>query len=339
MLRRIGDVILTTPAVRALKKLYPLAAIDFLVEEPSDQILRGNPDISEILVYEKGILNYLRWLFTVRNRGYDWVIDYMGNPRTAILTFLSGAPVSAGPGHVSHRWAYAQHLKESDSSFYSAQEKIRVLRSLGLSPDEKDCIPVLSSDASSEEHADDLLRKMRLPPGPIVGLVPASRKTTRRWPWESYAEVGKKLRDEFGAKILVFYGPGEFELAKKVRDAVGANAYLAPRSNDLRVLAALVGRCSLLVTNCNGPKHIGGARGVATVTIHGSSDPNCWNPPENPKHPIVRLESLECIGCMKNRCPYNLECMRDLTPEMALAPARLLLKRNEVIDAGTGADL
>lgn len=332
MLRRIGDVVLTTPAVRALKKLHPEAEVDFLAEPPSDELLRGHPGIRRVLSYSKGPLAYAAWLWRVRAAGYDWVIDYMGNPRTAMLTALSGAAVKAGPGHVSHRWAYTHYLRESDTPYYSAREKIRVLRSLGLSPDETDCLPELPSDAASEESADLLLRRMRLPPGPLVGFAPASRRRTRRWPAEKYASLGRRLRDELGARVLIFHGPGEESAAREIRDAIGEGAYISPRTPNLKVLASLIGRCSVFVSNCSGPKHLAVARGVATVTIHASSDPVCWNPPDLQRHPFVRREELECIGCMKNSCPYELQCLRELPPDPVFEHVRRLLK----IPAGTG---
>ncbi len=335
LLRRIGDVLLTTPAVRALRKLYPDAAIDFLAEPPAHELLNGNPDITRVLVYSKGPRNYLKWLARVRREGYDWVIDYMGNPRTAMLTYMSGASLRAGPGHVAHRWAYSRRLRESATPYYSAQEKIRVLASLDLSPDISDCVPVLSADAESEEFADAALRRMRLPKGPLVGLAPASRHETRRWPAESYAELARRLRDDEGARFIVFWGPGERELAETIRNGIGEGATLSPETAGLRSFAALLARCTMLLTNCNGPKHIAVARGVPTLTIHSSSDPRCWNPPDREHHPVVRRDELECIGCMQNACPYNLECLRELTAESVFPTARRLL-RDCLRTAGAG---
>ena len=94
-LRRIGDVILTTPAVAALKARWPRAELDFLVEPAGAEALAGNPHIHELIVYRaRGPLGALPWLRRVRRKRYDWVIDFMGNPRTAFLTSFSGAAVN-----------------------------------------------------------------------------------------------------------------------------------------------------------------------------------------------------------------------------------------------------
>ena len=327
MLRRVGDVILTTPAARALRKLYPEAELDFLVEPPCHEVLHGNPDLTRVLLYGSAPLNYLYWLLRVNRAGYDWVIDFMGNPRTAALTAASRAPVRAGPGHVSHRWAYTHPMKQSaDRARYSALEKILMLRSLGLDADAADFLPRMTGDPGSEEFANAAQRRLRLPRGLLVGLVPASRRETRRWPAQRYAELGRMLRDKLGARLMVFWGPGEEALAREVRDGIGEGAHLSPQTRSIRELAALISRCGLVVTNCNGPRHVATARSVPTVTVHGSSDPEAWNPPDSPLHAVVRRKELHCIGCRSNSCPTQIECLRDLEAARVFAACESVLR-------------
>ncbi len=312
-LRRIGDVILTTPAVAALKKSFPQAQIDFLVEAPGAQALEGNPHLREVIVYDaEGPIGTLSWIRKIRARRYDWVIDFLGTPRSAMVTAGSGALVKAGPAHVSHRWAYNTPLTQSDTTHYGALEKIRVLKPLGVSSDDADFMPKLFFFKNSSTARN------------VVGLVPASRKITRQWPAASFAQLGRLLRLRYGCEFLVFWGPGEKELAEEVAAGIGDGARVTPETKSLKEAAELMRSCRLVVTNCNGPKHIAVALGVPTVTIHGSSDPTSWNPP-HPKHLVARLDDLHCIGCGLNRCPTQIECMRDLSPERVLEKAARLL--------------
>ncbi|MBI4377011.1 MAG: glycosyltransferase family 9 protein [Elusimicrobia bacterium] len=303
-LRRIGDVILTTPAVEALKSAYPQAQIDFLAERPAAEALEGNPHLREVLIYEAGSLSLgLSWMSRIRSRGYDWVIDYMGNPRTALLTALSGAMLKAGPGHVFHRWAYNRRWLQSAQTQYSAREKVLALRSLGVSR-EGEALPRLYFGLGGR-------------PENLMGLIPSSRRKTRRWPARSFVELGRELARRHGCGILVFWGPGERELAQSVAAGIGPAAQISPATPTLKALAEQIARCRLIVSNCNGPKHIAVALGIPTVTIHGSSDPKAWTPP-HPSHRSVRKEELHCIGCRLNECPYDLECMNGLEPRRVL---------------------
>jgi len=340
MLRRIGDVLLTIPAARALSRLHPGAQVDILVEPPCHELLRGAPGLSRVLVYGRGttgagergdspteslLPNYIYWMRLVRRERYDMVVDFMGNPRTAVLTRVSGAPLRAGPGHVSHRWAYSHLMRQPGHTCYSALEKIRMLRSLGLKPDESEPIPCLSPDAP-----DLVFAEKNLPAGEAawIALMPASRRETRRWPAEHYAALGRKLVESHAVRPLVLWGPGERALAERIAAGIGPSALLSPRTRTLRELAGLLSRCLMAISNCNGPRHIATALGVPTLAIHGSSDPAAWNPPADPLFPYIRKEGLDCIGCRSNRCVHALECLRGLSPDAVFAAAERLLARS-----------
>jgi heptosyltransferase III len=295
-----------------LKKRYPKAALDILVEAPGAEALAGNPHLREIVVYDGDTLGKtLSWIGEIRRRKYDWVVDYLGNPRSAALTAFSGAAVKAGPAHVAHRWAYNTLLEQSSTTHYGALEKIRVLAPLGVPSDGVDFRPKVHLTKRKE-------------PRNAVGLAPASRKDTRRWPAGRYAELGRMLRGRFGCEILVFWGPGERELAEEVARGVGEGARATPETKTLADAAELLADCRLLITNCSGTKHLAVALGVPTVTVHGASDPVSWNPP-HPNHLVVRRDELPCIGCASNECPTQIECLRDLDAGRVFEAAKKLL--------------
>ena len=299
-LRRIGDVILTLPALAALQRRYPDADLDFLVEAPSAEAVVASKIPHEVLIYTgKSLFSALRWIGVVRSRRYDLVVDFMGNPRTALLTAFSGAARRAGPGHVFHRWAYNVKLPQSPQTVYAAREKVRMLEPLGIA-DEPQALPVIASWSG------------RRPIANRIGFFPASRKITRQWPADKYAELGRLLRDKIGAEIVVFWGGAERRLAESVVKEIGQGATLSAKTDTLSSLAEGLSKCRLVVTNCAGPKHLAVAIGVPTLTIHSSSDPLAWTPSGNPLHAAVRREELHCIGCMRNACPYKLECLKGL---------------------------
>ena len=314
-LRRLGDVILTTPALAALKKRYPDAKLDFLVELPGAEAVAGHPAIDETLVYDaEGPLGALRWALKLRARRYDWVIDFLANPRTALISALSGAKVTAGPAHVRRRWAYGHLLVQPETACYAALEKVRWLSSLGVALDDAPALPRLYL-ARRPERVEN-----------VVGLAPASRKETRRWPAAAFSELGRLLRERHGCRIKIFWGPGERELADEVARGVGAGAEPIPETRTIAELARELVACRVLVSNCAGPKHVAVALGVPTVTVHGSSDPVSWTP-VHPDHRFVRREELACIGCRSNECPTKIECLRELPAARVLPAVEELLAR------------
>ena len=159
-MRRIGDVLMTTPSIRLLRESFPDAEMTFITESPSDQVLNENPNLQEILLYRKpeSIADSLHYFLNLRSRKFDCVIDFYGNPRSALITRFSGAPMRIGFGFRGRRLAYTHPVKISGKVTYSAIDKAQLLRPLGISasdfrldffPEEKDQI-----------FAENLFRKL-----------------------------------------------------------------------------------------------------------------------------------------------------------------------------------
>lgn len=317
-LRQLGDVLLTTPAAEVLKANFPGAAIDFLTEPPCDQLLKDNPAVDNVLSYDRR--EPLKWLFKVRAGKYDLVVDFMSNPRSALLAFFSGASVKAGPGHTASAWAYnKKFLPPAKTNPYAAFEKIDFLSSLGLDKIFYPYPRLYASEADSR-WADGALAALSLRQKATIAFSPASRRLTRQWPAENYARLAALAAGRLGLNVLLLWGPGEKELAEKIEAlADSRDVKTAPETRTLRQLSALLKKTALLVSNCNGAKHIAQACGVPTLGIYGSSRPENWTPPDDPDHQTVRNETLACIGCRKNDCPIGVKCLRELSPDAVFA--------------------
>ncbi|HOX22468.1 MAG TPA: glycosyltransferase family 9 protein, partial [Elusimicrobiales bacterium] len=159
-LRRIGDALLATPAVRLLKRVYPSATVDFLAEPQAADALAGNPHINEVILYDKK--HPLKALWNIRNRGYDIVIDYMGNPRSGLITFLSGAPVKAGPGNVFWTCAYNKIMSLGEPPVYSSAEKIRMLEHIGIKNTGVSPLPAIYFLPEHKAWAEGILKTLGL---------------------------------------------------------------------------------------------------------------------------------------------------------------------------------
>ncbi len=319
--RQIGDVLLSSSAAEVLKANFPAAKLDFLTQPPSDQTLARNPAMDEVLVYDPR--KPLKWLLEARRRRYDLIIDLMSNPRSALVTALSGARIKAGPAYTYSAWAYNFKLElKPGQREYNPFFKIDLISQLGLKnifyPYPK-CYPA----------ADDLDwaagAAAELAPGaglkrPLIFFSPASRRITRQWPAEHYARLASLITKRTNAAVLVLWGPGEKPLADNIVRAAGhPSVFLSPETATLSRLAALLKQASLLVSNCNGVKHLAQASGVPTLGIYGSSRPESWTPPSDPRHQVIRNENLSCIACQKNECSQAEKCLKELSPEAVFA--------------------
>lgn len=316
-LRQLGDVLLTLPALEALRRAYPSAEIDFLVEEPGARLVEGDPAVTEVLTYDPA--QTLPWLLAVRARRYDLVVDFLGNPRSALLAFASGAPLRAGPGHVFHRWTYNRTFPPPRPDVYLAQAKVDNLAAALAVPPIKDARPRIVVPEDAAREAGRIWKELGLDGAPFVlGVFPASRRAARRWPPEHFAALLRSFHAARPAHSLLFWGPGEEDLVRRIAGHAGAGCMAIPTVADLKVLAGLMRRLDFGIGCDNGPRHMAAAVGVPTLTISGPTQPLVWNAPEPGRRPFIRRDELFCIGCDLNECPFKTECMTGLAPERVL---------------------
>ncbi|MCX5783695.1 MAG: glycosyltransferase family 9 protein, partial [Elusimicrobia bacterium] len=323
-LRRIGDVLLATPAVKALRLKFPDARIDFLAEPPCHEILAGNPDINEILVYDKN--SPLLWIRKVRARQYDMVIDFLGNPRSGLLTFLSGAKIKAGSPRVFCRYFYNTLFTAGSEVIYAAEDKVKMLSFLDV-PTLESYIPQINICAQDAEWAQNICKDFFSGEEIKIALSPQSRRITRRWPAEHFAELIKLLASSHNCKIMLLWGPGEYDTAKKIAELSDGAVVVAPETKTLGKLAALLSRFDILIGCRNGTSHIAAAVGCQTLIIHGMCNPKAWTPPNNHKHQAVFMEKLNCFPCGKTVCPKKLECLYGLSPQIVFDKYTEMMKR------------
>lgn len=335
-LRAMGDVILSTPVIWNLRKAFPNAQIAFLTEEVGAELLRIDPALNEVIVYPRqameamaGALRFKgEWQFLSRLKTgyYDLVIDLFGNPRSAWLTYLSGAKKRVGFAYRFRKRAYNVIVPHKNPQ-YVVEFNLDVLRVLG--------IPVVDSKLrvylreEDRAYADDFWDKMKFAETPsVVGLFPGGGWESKRWGLKGFAEVGDALNQEYGAKVVLLGGRKEerdledIARSMKKRPAIFSEATLGQ-------LAAVTAKLSLWIGNDSGPKYFAVAFDVPTVTVFGPTDSANATPPGG-RHRAVTAE-VPCLVCNKTTCPFrslderHQQCMRKLSPDQVLNAARDLL--------------
>jgi heptosyltransferase-2/heptosyltransferase-3 len=310
-LRQIGDVVLTTPIPHILKEARPGCRLVFLTERPSEQLLDGNPYIDEVVISDrKGtMLDSLRLAAALRRRRFDVVLDFMGNPRSALLARLSGAPMRVSYPAAGRGLLYTHRVPPEKR--YAVEIKKSLLRPLGITSP-LDRAELYLTDA--EREAGKVARGELLAgfARRLVTVDPSHRRATRRWPAEHYGRLCRLVRDGLGALPAVLWGPGEEELADAVVAASEGAAVMAPPTG-LREMAALIGAADLHVGNCSAPRHIAVAVGTPTFTVLGSTSEG-WTHPAI-KHTQIAL-GLDCQPCNRNQCDRDRECLIRLEPQV-----------------------
>jgi ADP-heptose:LPS heptosyltransferase len=325
-LRRIGDCLLTTPLLRALRRHFPEAQIDFLAEHASRRVTEGNPHVDETLVYNK--LNAASWLKIVRGRHYDWVLDGLSNPRSAVLTLASNARIRSGFSVPFWKFAYNVKVARPPLPEYASLSKLRLMNEtinhLGGQIESENLLPEFYPTPEERDFAQKWLSVQNLGGAPLVILAPAHRRPVRRWNADGFGKLSKLLRRKTGARIFAAWGPGEEKTIEDVVKTSEGNVSSLPPTT-LGQMGALLEKCSLMIANDNGPKHLGVAVGAKTLTLYGPTRPSDWNPPEELRHRIFRVKGLGCLGCNRNDCPYHHECMEWMSADEVFLIAQTML--------------
>lgn len=336
-LSAMGDVLHALPSLAALRQLYPGAKISWLVEPLGAQLLEGLPGLDEVIVFDrkrhKGqfLTSPRKWGLAARDlttlirqlRGLevDLALDFQGLYRSGLPPLLGGA---------RHRLSFhADDCRESGGWLFSTLRarpaplegskifrNLHLVRELGWEGSVPELPVTIPED--DREWAREVVAE--LPgSGPLVIAHPAVSKfgIIKQWPAGHYRELLRSLEDEFEARVLISWGPGERELA----EAIGVGT-VAPSTSRLLRLAALIEACDLLVAADTGCLHLGANLGAPLLGLYGPKSPEFYGP--YPLRGEVISSEVPCSPCKLRRCEHRI-CMPSVLPETAFEAARRVL--------------
>ncbi len=326
---------LLTPVVKALKNNWPDSHISFMANEKESILIKDFKLIDDLIKIKKlpknGVINYYKYLKknlsiirSIRKNNYDVVIDFIGNPKSALITFLSRAPIRIGRRLRARSYAYNKKIEKYTYNLNTVLKRLNHLQPLGINSGY--ISPELFLNKKDLSFAEKYIHSLKINPDrPVVFLAPNSPRSSRRWKQEYYISTGKALTKKYNAKILLAWGPGEEEYTKAILNGIGNDAEMIPRTS-LTEMAAIFSQGYLIITNEGGSKHIANAVGLRSITIYGPTNPFVWNDIDMEKNPVVRAD-VQCIQCEKRECPLEQHiCMEKVTPDMVIEIADSILK-------------
>jgi heptosyltransferase I len=337
-LSAIGDIIHTLPAVAALRRAYPDAWLAWMVERAGAGLLRGNPDLDELITVDTHAwrANYwmgLRhaWYVTrhLRRASFDLCIDFQGLLKSALFTYLSGAPQRLGfPRQMCREPLSAVftnlHGPIVDPSLHVVDQLMELLQPIGVATAERRfTIPLTEAD---EHFAERVWRESGLRSDvPVVVLYPGAAWETKRWGELNFARLNDALIRRLQVRTLLTWGPGEEPLIQRVVRATAYTPAIAPATTLLQ-LAALIARGRAFVGGDTGPLHLAAAVGTPTVALFGPSDPR-RNGPYGLGH-VVLHRQLPCSNCYQRTCNH-WECLPGIEVDTVVNAVARLLEKDE----------
>jgi len=323
-LRYLGDVLLSTPILTALRERFPTARLTMAVNRGTEDMVKWNPDLNDLLVVERsGIAAQLRALHQVRQRQFDCVIDLTDGDRSAILTWFSGAPVRIGFND-EHRWRgrlYTTIVSPPSAVVHRVERDLAALTPLIPMGIESKAGPlVLLTSQKDEDAADRLLREVGVMETdgemrkPVIVLHPGARYWFKAWPAVRFAELADRLAKVCGYRVLLAGGPDDLEMVNAIRAQAKSSLVVMAGRVTLLQFAAVLKRCAVFIGNDNGAMHIAAAVGTPVVGLFGPSNPIEWGPRgENVK---AMYKGLDCRACFHPTCQRGEQnCMKQISVE------------------------
>lgn len=309
---RIGDVILSTPALKALRCSFPNAEINMFIAEYARDLVVNNPNIDRLLVEKDHIDN-----------DYDLALVLHPGFYHNYLAVKSGAKLRVGYTGWGGGFFLTHRLKDDRETRvrHEVESALEAVKIIGGKTEDKKL--EISTTIEGERFANEYLRDNNIASDDLIIIIhPGARQEYIRWRAEGFAEVAEKLIRERKAKVILIEGVNENELVEYVLSLMEEKPLVA-RDMSLTQLVSLIKRGKLFIGNSTGPMHIAAALEVPVVAIFGNIHPldsyQEWGP-WGEGHTIV-TKDLDCVDCHPSDCK-TFDCMEQITPEEVLKAVR-----------------
>jgi len=330
-LDRIGDVLLSTPAIKAVREAYPKSHIACMVRPYARDIVAENRDLDETIIYDKsmGIVGTMRFIRYLRKQRFDLAIVLHPTSRSHLVTFLARIPERVGYDRklgwlLTKRVPHTKHL----GLRHEIEYVLELLRYVGVEAGAKKMC--LETTPESRERAAALLAKHGIASGDTVICVhPGASCRSKRWSPRRFAEAADRLAARYGAKIVIVAGPDDKEVAAEVTSAMREPCVDLAGETGVMELANILERARLFVSNDSGPVHVACAVGTPVVALFGRSDrglsPVRWAPSN--EGDVVLHKDVGCVACRAHNCRRGFKCLEAITVDDVVSAAESILKR------------
>ena len=304
---QLGDVVMSLPALRAIRNRFPNARITVAVGKPGKELLSLSGYADEILEVDRiglrdgptliSIGRVAKFVSQVRKAKYDFVIDLHSYYETNILGFLSGAAHRLYSRRENRSLDFLSNFKprpqKEPTGAHLVDRYLELLKPLGIENPPR--TPVLKTSAADDAAVEALLKKEKAQSGELlVGLFPGAGHAGRIWPLERFVEVADHLIRNDRVRVIVFAGPEERAIVPQMKTMFPAKTIVFDRLT-LGQLVSAQARLTLFISNDTGPVHVAAAVGTPVIVLFDRPDPHSYTP-VGEQHRIIFSPSVHQIS-------------------------------------------
>ena len=324
----VGDAVMTVPALRALRSLFPNAHITLATRGWADGLFAEADFLNDIQVHEgTGLRSVVSQVRAWQKRDFDLAVIFPNSLESALVAALSRVPIRTGYATegrqrlLTHPLQLPEWRRSRHEIYYylNIVEQLVNVENQQLQPDGS-----LTVGEARQAEARALLRSHGAGQRKVIALCPGSiNSRAKRWPAERFAALGDRLNAELDADVLLIGSEAESEVSATVSQAMKRKPIVLTGKTNLTELVGILSIVDLLVTNDTGPAHIASALGRPTLVIFGPTNPLTTSP-YSESGQIIRVPP-DCAPCMLRDCPIDHRCMTAITPDQVFQQSATML--------------
>jgi ADP-heptose:LPS heptosyltransferase len=283
-IKHLGDVIVSTAGLPALRKFKPDAEIVFLLREGYEQILDNNPNVNKIITFDpqmkgnsslKHFLNGIKFIKKIKDEKFDVVIALHPGDRIAFWSWFSGAKIRIAPKHQNFSYLFNSRVDIKENTIAFDKYYLNLFEAFTgkiNSAKTEFYIPI-----ENEKWADNFLAgNNAVEKIMLIGFHPAAGKMKRIWPGKNFAELINRFQKNDNIKVLIIEGPQDKKVIEEIVSYLDKNSVIWFRSTDLNKTAALIKRCRLFITHDTGTRHLAVALNTPVLALMPEHIMNSW---------------------------------------------------------------
>ena len=325
----VGDVLFSTPFIRAVREAYPDSYIAALIHPRTKEVLEDNGRLDELIVYDEefrhsGLLGKLRLINYLKKKRFDTAFILHRSFTKALIAYLAGISQRIGYAVKNRSLLLTKAVSEQAGVVHKVEYFLNIARALGIKPNDNS-YEYFISDPDRARIKDFLKNNGVVDKDIIVVLCPGGNWDPKRWPKNNFAKLADILAENFNARIVIAGAKKDADLARDIKGMMKYPPIIAAGKTTLKELGALFSRADLVVANDTGPMHMAVAMKAKTIALFGPTSPEVTGPYGSGDYRVIRGQPECDVPCYDNKCRENL-CMDAIKVEDVAQAASEMLK-------------
>lgn len=333
-LRRIGDIVMTTPALTAVKKSIPEAEISYIIEAPYQTLLEGHPCIKNLIVIPEGLKtrDFISFLKKIRHQSFDAVLDLHGGPRAFWICLFTRSPRKIGYKVKYKNFMYDIRIPRSygNKQIHSVENHINLVKALGIQVPEIPPLSLPQANPSEKERVAQFLSSFTKPENKIIVLHIGAGNRFRDWGQDNFIRLIDLFARTSHIEFILIGSNKDLDRQSKIEKNTAVPVLPLAGKLNFRELKELIHCSSLFIGPDSGPMHIAAATSTPIIALFGPTLPAHFSP-WKAEAKIIRKE-YDCIPCKQVECKHkDYRCLQSIRPEEIYTAALSYLQESQAL--------